>query len=140
MTLEAYAVPMSGHSTEERYVITADARRRWSRAEKLAMVAEIGANSVSAVARKHNIAASLLFRWKREFGSSGSAGSVPSEPTFVRVALPAPATAPASASEPVDRVRDGAIEIVLPGDRRVIVGNGVDVVALKRVLCILEDR
>jgi transposase len=140
VTLKAYAVPMSGHGTEERYIVTADARRRWSRAEKLAMVSEIGENSVSAIARKHNIAPSLLFRWKREFGSSGPAGSVPTEPTFVRVALPTPVTAPECAFEPVDRMRDGAIEIVLCGNRRIIVGRGVDAIALKRVLCILEDR
>ena len=43
------------------------------------MVAEIGGNSVSAVARKHNIAPSLLFRWKRELGSSGPASPGPTE-------------------------------------------------------------
>ena len=35
---------------------------------------------------------------------------------------------------------DGAIEIVLPGDRRVIVGKSVDAIALRRVLSILEER
>ena len=34
------------------------------------MVAEIGANSVSAIARKYHIAPSLLFRWKRELGAA----------------------------------------------------------------------
>ena len=104
------------------------------------MVAEIGANSVSAVARKHNIAPSLLFRWKRELGSSGPSSSGPTEQPFVRVGLPAPVAGPESTAAPLDRKRDGAIEIVLPGDRRVIVGKSVDVVALKRVLCILEGR
>jgi hypothetical protein len=37
-------------------------------------------------------------------------------------------------------MRDGAIEIVLCGNRRVIVGKSVDAIALKRVLSILEDR
>ena len=140
MTLKAYAVPMSGHSTVERYVITADARRRWSRAEKLAMVAEIGGNSVSAIARKHNIAPSLLFRWKRELGSTGPTSPGPTEQPLVRVALPAPVAGPEGTAVTVDRVRDGAIEIVLSGNRRVIVGKSVDAIALRRVLCILEDR
>jgi len=104
------------------------------------MVAEIGGNSVSAVARKHNIAPSLLFRWKRELGSSGPASPGPTEQPFVRIGLPAPVAGRESTAAPLDRERDGAIEIVLPGDRRVIVGKSVDVVALKRVLCILEGR
>jgi transposase len=131
---------MSGHSTEGRYFVTADARRRWSRAEKLAIVAEIRANSVSAIARKHNIAPSLLFRWKRELGSGDPPSSGPIEQPFIRVALPAPVMASECASTSTDRMRDGAIEIVLSGNRRVIVGKSVDVGALKRVLSILEDR
>ena len=140
MTLKAYAVAMSGHSTEERYVITADARRRWLRAEKLAMVAEIGANSVSAVARKHNIAASLLFRWKRELGSSGPASAGPTERPLVRIGLAAPVAARESTAAPVDRERDGTIEIVLTGDRRVIVGKNADTASLRRVIAVLEER
>jgi transposase len=104
------------------------------------MVGEIGGNSVSAVARKHNIAPSLLFRWKRELGSSGAASSGSTEQPFVRVALAAPIIAPESACVSTDRMREGAIEIVLSGNCRVIVGKNVDAVALRRVLCILEDR
>ena len=140
MTPKTYAVPMSGHSPIERYVVTADARRRWSRTEKLAMVGETSANTVSAVARKHNIAPSLLFRWKRELGSSGAASSGSTEQPFVRVALQAPVVASESASVSTGRTRDDAIEIVLSGNRRVIVGKSVDAIALKRVLSILEDR
>ena len=140
MTLKTYAVPMSGHSTVERFVVTADARRRWSRTEKLAIVGQIGANSVSAVARKHNIAPSLLFRWKRELGGGVPSSSASTEQAFVRVALPAPMVASESATGSAVRTRDGAIEIVLSGNRRVIVGKSVDAIALKRVLSILEDR
>lgn len=44
------------------------ARRRFSREEKAAIVAEaVRENSVSAVARRHRMAAALLFRWKKEF-------------------------------------------------------------------------
>jgi transposase-like protein len=54
---------MSGHSEEQRFVVVAEARRRWSRPEKEAIVAELASGApVSAVARKHNIAPSLLFR------------------------------------------------------------------------------
>jgi len=129
-------MPVSGHSTEERFVVTAEARRRWSRDEKLAIVAQIAGSAVSAVARRHNIAPSLLFRWKRELG--GTAAAKPAAPEFVRIALPAPITGgagPLSGSND-----DSAIEIVLSGGRRVIVGKGADMMALGRILDVLERR
>ena len=131
---------MSGHSAEERFVVTMEGRRRWSRAEKLAIVAEVGATSVSAVARKHNIAASLLFRWRRELGSEATASSKPTEPSFARVALSAPPANHGAVSVAAAGAGDGTIEIVLDGNRRVIVGKKVDVVALKQVIEVLEGR
>lgn len=115
-----------------------EGRRRWSRAEKLAIVAEIGESPVSAIARKHNIASSLLFRWRRELGSEAAATLKPAEPGFVRVALPAPASHGSTSTASV--AGDGSIEIVLVGGRRVIVGKDVDVIALKRVIEALEGR
>ena len=117
-----------------------DGRRRWSLAEKLAMVAEVRANPVSAVARQHNIAASLLFRWRRELGSKGAASSKPVEPSFVRVALPAPASSHDAVSGAPPGAGDGIIEIGLAGNRRVIVGKNVDGAALKQVIDVLEGR
>ncbi len=50
------------------------ARRRYSREEKAAIVDEaVRENSVSAVARRHRIAAALLFRWKKEFAPAAAA-------------------------------------------------------------------
>lgn len=120
-------------------MIVADARRRWSRAEKEAIVVELtnGTASVSAVARKHNIASSLLFRWRRQF-----AAKVPparGERPFVPVALPAPvkASAPAPADDTGHR---GMIEIELIGGRRLRVDASVDVTALRRMIDALEQR
>src|SRR5882672_3237264 len=110
---------MSGHSVEEdRFVIVADARRRWSRLQKQAMVVECegGASSVSAVARKHNIASSLLFRWRREFGEVKP--PIRAKGEFVPVALPAPAKAAIA--------NGGLIEIELVGGRRLRVDGSVD--------------
>jgi transposase len=133
---------MSGHSSEERFVIVADARRRRSRAEKEAIVAELNVSgeTVSAVARKHNIAASLLFRWRREFGAKESAAPR-EEPgrSFVPVALPVLAL-PSQTARPSGMDAHTAIEIVLAGGRRVIVGQDVDIAALKRVIEALEPR
>jgi len=127
---------VSGHSTEERFVVTAEARRRWSRDEKLAIVARIAGSTVSAVARRHNIAPSLLFRWKRELG--GTAAAKPDVPEFVRIALPAPIAGGTGLS--LGSANDGAIEIVLSGGNRVIVGKHADMAALRQVVAILEGR
>jgi len=61
------SVPMSGDNFPRRYLVVAETRRKWSDAEKQAIVAaaaQPGAN-ISAVARRHGIKPSLLFRWRR---------------------------------------------------------------------------
>jgi transposase len=124
---------MSGDSSEgQPFVIVADARRRWTRAEKQAIVAECGVDraSVSAVARKHNIATSLLFRWRRELGPART--SAEAQPAFVAVGLPAPVGTAVG--------NGGLIEIELSGGRRVRVAGAVDVVALRRVIEVLDGR
>jgi transposase-like protein len=47
-------------------------RRRWSLAEKQAIVAEcqVAGASVSAVARRHGVATSQLFAWRRHYGDA----------------------------------------------------------------------
>ena len=126
---------MSGYRTEKRFAVMMEGRRRWSRAEKLAMVAEIGSGSVSAVARRHSIASSLLFRWRRELGRAvaSAAAPPPMEGGFIAVALPAPSVPQNSGSG-----GESTIEIVLGGGRRVIVGKDFDAAALKRVIAALE--
>jgi transposase len=131
---------MSGPGGEEqRFVVVADARRRWTRAEKEAIVAEsAGGASVSAVARSHNIAASLLFRWRRQFAAKTP--PVCTAPAFVPVALPPPVEESAAAS-PLRRAGNASvIEIELVGGRRLRVDASVDVKALRRVIEALEQR
>jgi transposase len=58
---------MSGDNFPHQYSVIADTRRRWSEAEKEAIIGEAlqpGVN-VSAVARRHGIKPSLLFRWRK---------------------------------------------------------------------------
>jgi len=129
---------MSGHDTEDRFVVTAEARRRWSRSEKAAMVGEIAGSTVSAVARRHHIAPSLLFRWKRELG--GTASPKRAAPAFVRVALPSPVMGEDGGAMSAASTDGGAIEIVLAGNRRVIVGKNADTATLRRVIAVLEER
>jgi transposase len=127
---------MSGHNSEERFVIVADARRRRTAAEKAAIVAELNAAgaTVSAIARKHNVAASLLFRWRRE---SQIGKATPQQRSFVPVAL-AMTSAGASASPAGTGV--GCIEIELVGGRRIRVEGSVDVALLRRLVDALEAR
>lgn len=128
-------------------MITADTRRRWSVEEKRAIVAEAAqtTTSVSAVARRHGIAPSLLFRWRREFAEADGSVDLASRPSFIPVALAAPADGspePARA-EPVTCAgdgRSGLIEIELAGGRRIRVDGTVDTGVLRRVVDALEGR
>jgi transposase len=67
VTTGAVPVPISGDGFSRRYSVVAETRRRWSEDEKRAIVSEAlrpGVN-VSAIARRHGIKPSLLFRWRK---------------------------------------------------------------------------
>lgn len=127
---------MSGHNPSGRFVV-AEMRRRWTLAEKKAIVVESRAasTSISAVARKHGMAPALLFRWRRELGAPLRRCAEPTAERFVPVCLPAPeGILPAPTSE-------GVIEIELIGSgTRLRVNGGVDAAALRRVLDVVEGR
>lgn len=73
---------------------------------------------VSVVARRHGVAASLMFRWRRQAGIGGEkiAGNR-TKASFVLVALPAPVAARAAMVEhsPELAPDHGLIEIELAG-------------------------
>jgi len=142
-------VAMSGDSGSRRYDIVAETRRRWSRAEKRAVVAEASAPgvNVSEIARRHGIKPSLLFRWKNQVTTEGSVepASCASDrsPSFVPLALPAPAAcaalpAPAVSERPPRPA--SSVEIELVTGRRVRVDVMIDTAALKRIIDALEGR
>ena len=122
---------MAGQITK---VYEAETRRRWSEEEKLAIVEESKAAPVSQVAKKYGVAVSLLFRWRKLQGIGVRRRACPPSNGFVRLALPAPTDAGGS------HCGHGAIEIVLSGGRRVVVGKDVDTVALLRIVDALERR
>jgi transposase len=111
-------------------------RRRWSLQDKLRIVEETMQPNVtvSEVARRHGLAPSVVFTWRRlaregRLGDTGLA-FMPVEITSVPVqAIPA-------ASPPR---RTGLIEIVLGGGRRIRVDREVDAEALRRVLQVVES-
>ena len=126
---------MSGYSQEKSFAVVAETRRKWTAAERKQIVAETEAASVSSVARKHGVAASLVFRWRREAGIAGKKSARKPATAFVPVALPRLTYAPPVAS--ADR---GLIEIELAGGRRLRMSGPVETEALRRVIAVLEGR
>lgn len=133
-------MPLSGDSSKRRYDIVAETRRRWSKAEKLAIVAEASVPdvNVSAIARRHGLQPSLLFRWREQFADVLGANTEPPNsssdpgPSFVPVALPGPTA--------VSQQQACTVEIVLRNGRRVRARATIDTAALKRIVDALEDR
>lgn len=148
---------MTDHTTMPRVsrleVIATGARRRWTAEEKRRIVAESYRfpRQVSATARRHGLSTGLLFTWRR-LAREGRLGEpqealafapavIAREPSMdlPRVAdrIETGETEAASSSPAVVRSR---MEIVLAGERRVIVHADVDTAALGRVLRVLEGR
>jgi transposase len=126
-------------------VLGAERRRRWSYDEKVRLIEETlqAGETVCGVARRHGLAQSLLFTWRRQarqgrLGSEAVPALVPVEIT----STPAPAPACAlrtSSSPPTQHTKAGIIEIEL-GGCRVRVDRDVDAEALQRVLELLRRR
>ena len=117
-------------------VLGTERRRRWGLQDKLQIVEETlqPGVTVTEVARRHGLAPSVVFTWRRlaREGRLGDAG-----PSFMPVEItPVPAQAPSAASPPR---RIGLIEIVLGRGRRIRVDRDVDAEALRRVLQVMES-
>ncbi len=130
---------MSGYNQEKRFSIVAGTRRTWTDAEKKVILAETEEQSVSSVARKHGVASSLVFRWRREAGMAGKKKAVrKTSEAFLPVVLPSPSPVAASASaQGIDR---GLIEIELAGGHKLRVSGPVETSTLKQVIAALEGR
>ena len=95
---------LSGEDADRRFVVVAETRRVWTRAEKEAIVAESNVEGVvaSQVARRHHLNPNLLYRWRHEFAAEAAGksrgdrkaprGRKQAEPDEAsnRLALPAP--------------------------------------------------
>jgi transposase len=117
-------------------VLGTERRRRWSLQDKLQIVEETlqPGVTVTEVARRHGLAPSVVFTWRR-LVREGRLGDT--DPAFMPVAItPVPAQVPSAASPPR---RIGLIEIVLGRGRRIRVDREVDAEALRRVLQVLES-
>ena len=117
-------------------VLGTERRRRWSLQDKLRIVEETmqPGMTVTEVARRHGLAPSVVFTWRRlaREGRLGDAG-----PTFMPVEItPVPRQTTPIASP---ALRTGLIEIVLGRGRRIRVDREVDAEALRRVLQVVES-
>ena len=130
---------MSGHISSDK-IIVVETRRRWSDEERHRALDDTMTASVSAVARRHGMAKSLLFRWRKEAGLTGKrrhvAGFVPVQiataPTVKFVGnLSSPST-----SAPVTPEAD-SIEIELVGGIKLRVSGTVKPDALRQVVAAL---
>jgi transposase len=124
-------------------VVDTGRRRRWSFEEKLRIVEESheGHRQASATARRHGISRSLLFSWRRAF-RKGRLGVTDAPELVPAMVLPDPAFSPEAFGQPVagKSASSGRMEIMIGGDRRVIVNADVDGAALARVLEVLSRR
>jgi transposase len=122
--------------TAVEVITSVERRRRWSRDEKLRMVAESAqpGRTASQVARAHGIAPGQL-TWRRQLLSEAIASGVAGD-GFVPVAIASEAAAfPRSTSAGAC-----AIEIRLPSGIVIAVSNAVEVEPLRRVLTVLGGR
>jgi transposase len=132
-------------------------RRKWSEAEKAALLAEVEAadGRVSVVAKRHRISESLLYNWRAAVRAAVSAKPMTEPMEFVPIGVfgraddegPAMIAAPV-ATEPSKPTqsrgssmdeRPGLIEIDLPSGARVRVDAFVNQRALHRVLAAMKD-
>jgi transposase len=103
-------------------------RRRWPLEVKRQLVAETlePGSSVSIVARRHDVNANLLFKWRHEL-----AGSTAAAAALIPVAvMPEPAMGLAAEPGMVPKAAPGRIEIVLSGGVRVRIEGVVDPAAV----------
>jgi transposase len=130
-------VGMSGDSSK-RFDIVAETRRVRSDDEKRAIIAEAsqGFRNASAVARRHGIKPSLLFRWKKQFASKPVLESPPSPTSFVPVTLALPSPVPGMAAS--ESRLHSMIEIEFAGGRKLRVGPDIEVAVLRRIIAALE--
>jgi transposase len=114
--------------------------KRWPKALKREIVAAtyLPGSSVSIVARRYDVNANQVFRWRRIAETSGStASSSSSSSGLMPVTItPEPGDKAASAQP----AHSDTIEIEVGGDCRVRVGSSFDGRALKRVLDVLRKR
>jgi transposase len=122
-------LPIDGHSFRRVEVLTGTPRRRrWSAAEKAAIVAESFAPGAvtSAVALRHGLHRNQLYGWRRELRSAMVADSGVPAPDFVPVV-----------AEPRSTGGLATVEIAI-GGAVLRIGAGIDLAFLSEIIGVLK--
>jgi transposase len=129
-------IDSDSHQVRRLEVVDTGRRRRWADSEKLRIVHESlsGPRLGSATARRHGISRQLLLNWRKAW-REGRLGDEAAATGFV----PAIVTPELGRAGERGASQDGRIEIVIAKGRRVIVGPGIDVAALVRIVRGLEQ-
>jgi transposase len=125
--------------TAVEVITSVQRRRRWSREEKLRIVAESAqpGRTSSQVARDHGIAPGQLFLWRRQLLAEAIANGTGND-GFVPVEMATELAAAAICRKA--RSGERAIEIRLPNGIVIGVSDAVEVEPLRRVLAALAGR
>jgi transposase len=109
-------------------------RRKWSAAEKAALLAEVDAEGgrVTLVARRHRISESLLYNWRAARKAAVAAACGIEPPEFLQLGVVGPPSADRAAVSTISGA--GMIEVDLPNGVRFRVDALVSEKALARVL------
>jgi transposase len=115
-------------------------RRRWSAEEKARLVAEAFAPGaiISQVARRHEVAESCLYAWRKQLsgGGTGDGRDARGTPRLIPVSLACSASAEAGA----ERTAAGWAVVTLPDGTRLEVGAGYPAHTLQAVVAALRSR
>jgi transposase len=121
-------------------------RRRWPEALKRELVAATFAPgaSVSIVARRHDLNANMLFKWRRQFTAAARPSSAPPAGLVPVEIVPDAAVISGTtvdAKLAADRPAAGSIEIALTGGIRVRIKGAVDPAAVTAALtAVMKSR
>jgi transposase len=123
--------------TAVEVITSVERRRRWSRDEKLRMVAEWAqpGGTTSRVARDHGVAPGQLFIWRRQLLAEAIAIGVGVD-GFVPVQIASERSTSRGSAASGER----AIEIRLPNGIVIGVSAAIEVEPLRRVLAALAQR
>jgi transposase len=132
-------VPTSGPRSARTFK-SLTARRDWAPSEKRRIVAEMAlpGTNVSALARRHGVAQSQLYQWRKLFAGDTVPAAVPH---FVALTVaPASPETPARQVEPERPIVPSRIEIELKDGRVVRVDADVDASKLAAIIAALETK
>lgn len=127
-------------SLQQVEIITRSLRRRWTDEQKLEMVRQSLAPgaSVGLIAKRHGVAASQIYDWRKQALAGAMSGFVPVEVTDCAPMMAAPTGSAVAMDSNQSAQHPGLMEIDLPNGCRIRVGSDVDAGALGRALSAVQ--